>query len=102
MPITLVVGGRGGRSQWNEWSGPAATDPSLGSFARNTKNPVPLPQPSAGTLEFTSSNTAVVTVDSSGNLTAVAAGEAFIRCDDQTNKLWAIDRVTVINPPPIP
>lgn len=100
MPITLVVGGRGGRAQFIEWAGPPGTDPTLGSFARVPKNPVPLPQTTVGTLQWTSDTPAVVTVDGSGNLTAVAPGQAFIICVDQTNGLRAIDRVTVVAPQP--
>lgn len=99
MPITLTIGGRGARSQFIEWSGPPGTDPTLGSFARNTKNPVPLPQTTAGTLNFTSENTAVATVDGSGNVTAVAPGETYIVCVDQANGFRSLDRVTVIAAP---
>jgi len=99
MPVTIVVGGRGARSQFNEWTGPEGTDPTLDSFARNPKNPVPLPVPPHA-LNFVSNNTLVATVDSSGNITAVAPGTAIITCTDTVSGLHAIDTVTVVAPAP--
>jgi hypothetical protein len=99
MPITLVVGGRGGRSQFNEWRGPEQTDPSLSSFARDPKNPVPELSTDTVTVSYVSNNTAVATVDSSGNVTAVAPGSAVITAT-ASNGLMAKDTVTVVTQQP--
>lgn len=77
---TLLVG-KTGQAQYQEWSGPNGTGDKL---------------PSAGAVTFSSSNTAVATVDpNSGLVTAVALGTAVITGADAANSLTASDTVTV-------
>lgn len=80
MPATIQVGGLGATFTFTEFSGPAGT----GSI-------VPPLQP----IVFASDNTAVATVDASGNVTAVAAGTANISGSDPGNSLSASDVLTV-------
>ena len=87
MPATIVVGGFGALATFQEWTGPNGTG--------NTVPPV-------GAVSFASDNAAVATVDSLGNVTAVAAGTANVSATDAGNGLTASDvlTVTAAAPPP--
>jgi hypothetical protein len=89
MPATILVGGTA-NSLFQEWSGPSGTGTVV---------------PDAGAPAFTSSNTAVATVDPvTGISTGVAPGTAVITGTDPTNPtvLTASDTLTVNAPPPPP
>jgi hypothetical protein len=80
MPATIVVGGNGAQAAFVEWDGPNGTG--------NKVSPV-------GNVLFSSDNAAVATVDSTGKVTAVAAGTCNISGLDQGNNLTASDSLTV-------
>ena len=80
MPATIMVGGNGAQATFTEWTGPNGTGSAVA--------PV-------GTVQFTSDNTAIATVDSSGKVTAVAPGSATITGTDSGNNLSASDVLTV-------
>jgi hypothetical protein len=85
MPATIVVGGAGAVARFEEFKGP-----------NGTGNPVP----PVGPVVFASDSPAVATVDSNGNVSAVAPGTANISGLDQGNSLTASDVLTVTAPPP--
>jgi hypothetical protein len=80
MPATIQVGGHGATFVFTEFTGPNGT----GSII----NPV-------GVVAYTSSNTGVGTVDTSGNVSAVAPGTCNIVGTDPGNGLTASDVLTV-------
>jgi hypothetical protein len=83
MPATILVGGTAS-SLFQEYTGPNGTGTIV---------------PNAGAPAFTSSNTAVATVDpASGVVTGVSAGQATITGDDPANNLSASDTITVNAP----
>jgi Bacterial Ig-like domain (group 2) len=83
MPATILVGGTA-NSLFQEWTGPSGTGTVV---------------PNAGTIAYSSSNTAVATVDpASGVATGVSAGTASITGVDSVNSLTASDTLTVNNP----
>lgn len=79
MPATISVG-KTASSLFQEWSGPSGTGTVL---------------PNAGTINYTSSDATIATVDSTGLVTGVAAGSATISGVDSVNSLSASDSVTV-------
>lgn len=87
MPATILVGATA-TSLFQEWTGPNGTGTVV---------------PNAGTIAYTSDNTAVATVDpASGIATGVSAGTANITGTDGANNLTASDVLTVNAPPPPP
>jgi len=80
MPATISVGGNGATFTFKEWSGPNGSGHEL---------------PPAGPVSYTSDTPAVATVDASGQVTAVAAGNATITGTDSANGLSASDMLTV-------
>jgi hypothetical protein len=95
MPATIYIGGLGARSQYNEWLGPPATDPTLNSFARIPKNPELFVAVPAGVVTYSTSDPTVATVDAQGNITAVGPGTCTITATDATNHTSASDILTV-------
>lgn len=80
MPATVVIGGTA-NSLFQEWTGPNGTGTVV---------------PNAGAIAYTSSNTAVATVDPvAGVATGVSAGTAVITGTDPVNNLTASDTLTV-------
>src|ERR1700685_873226 len=83
MPATIAIGGTA-NSLFQEWTGPNGTGTVV---------------PNAGSIAYTSSNTAVATVDPvAGVATGVSAGTATITGTDGTNSLTASDTLTVTAP----
>ena len=80
MPATIQVGGKGAIAVYQEFDGPGGTG--------NKVKPV-------GTVNYSSDNPGVATVDASGNITAVAPGTANITGNDTGANLPASDVVTV-------
>ena len=82
MPATIQVGGKGATFKFTEFDGPNGT----GNIV-----------PPSGPIQYASDNTAIATVDASGNVTAVSAGTANITGVDpaSANKVAAGDVLTV-------
>lgn len=86
MPATIIIGGTA-TSLFQEWTGPNGTGTVV---------------PNAGTIAYTSSDTAVATVDAAtGIATGVAPGTATISGTDSVNNLTASDTLTVSHPPAV-
>lgn len=87
MPATIVVGGNGAKFVFTEFSGPNGT----GSIV-----------PPSGPITYASDAPSVATVDSDGNVTAVAPGTANISGLDpaSANQVTASDVCTVTAAPP--
>jgi uncharacterized protein YjdB len=88
QPVTLNVG-QVGFGRVTEWTGP-----------NGTGSPVPPPGPKG--IVYASDNTAVATVDASGNPTGVSAGTANLTALDQDNNLTDTSVVTVVAAGPGP
>ena len=87
MPATINIGGTA-NSLFQEWTGPSGTGTVV---------------PNAGTIAYTSDNTAVATVDpATGVATGVGAGTCNITGTDPANNLTASDSLTVNQPAPPP
>lgn len=83
MPKTIAPGGTA-TAVFQEWTGPSGTGTVV---------------PNAGSIAFSSDNTAVATVDAStGAVTAIADGTANISGKDSVNNLSASDVLTVQSP----
>ena len=83
MPATILVG-KTATSLFQEWTGPNGTGTVV---------------PNAGTIAYTSNNTAVASVDPvSGIATGVSIGVAVIVGTDPVNSLTANDTLTVTAP----
>lgn len=82
MPLTINVGGKATAAPpaFKEWDGPNGTGNQV---------------PPVGPLNYTSDNTAVATIDTSGAIAGVAAGTANITVTDAGNNLSATDVLTV-------
>lgn len=80
VPATIVVNGNGAKFTFTEFDG--------ANGAGNAVAP-------AGPINYASDNTAVGTVDASGNVTAVGAGTCNISGQDSVNGLTASDVLTV-------
>lgn len=80
---TLLIGNAPYAPNYQEWSGPGGTGVAL---------------PPAGAVTYVSSNPAVVSVDASGNATALTVGTATITATDATNSLVATANVTIVEP----
>jgi hypothetical protein len=83
MPATIQVGGKGAKAVYQEFDGPNGTGNKV---------------PPVGTMQYSSDNPGVATVDTSGNITAVAPGTASITGNDSGANLPASDSVTVTAP----
>ena len=80
MPATIDVAGHGATFVFTEWSGANGTGTAV---------------PPRGTVAYASDNTGIATVDASGNVTAVFAGQCNISGTDPVNHLTASDLLTV-------
>ena len=81
VPATIHVNGNGATAAFTEFDMPGGTGDTV---------------PPIGPVVFASDNTAVATVDNSGNCAAVGAGTCNISATDQGNGLVASDVLTVV------
>jgi hypothetical protein len=81
--MATIEVGKTATSQFQEWTGPSGSGEVV---------------PNAGTINYTSDNQAVATVDANGVATGVAPGTCNISGTDSVNNLTASDSLTVTAP----
>lgn len=93
MPLTLQLNGPGGSIAPPPAGSPAGVGFQEWDGTNGTGNQVaPI-----GPMSYLSANPAIVSVDTNGNLTAVAAGQAEVTSTDTGNNQSASDLITVVD-----